>query len=504
MRVIRWIEANCVHPDGPLIGRPLLLEVWQKLLILGLFALDPTTGKRLIRWAYISIPKKQGKTTLIAAIGLYLLIADEEPSPKIACAAASDEQADLLFGSAVMMVTLGPLSAVAQVYEREILVPSRPGAKMFRVAAAAGTNDGKNLSAVLIDELHEWVGKGEQVWDILTNGIGAREQPMIIQITTAGSNKETICGRQYEMAKRILAGTLIDPHYFAYIVEAPEGCDYRDLKVIKAANPNFGVSVQAEFYLDMLGKKTENVYRRYFLNQWTESEEAWLPPGAWGACSVNRVLTIDDLDPDLPLHVAIDAARTHDSTAVMLNQQRGEKLRQVVKNWMNPYPLDDPRHDQWRIDLATIENYLLELFELFPAPAAQMPDSDEMAPGPAYYYDPWRFDRSAEILRGKGLNMIEVPQTDSRMGPACMTYYDLIVGGTIEHGDDPDFALQIGSAVKKDISDRAWRLTKPRGARNKHIDDAIAGSIGAYHAWAIAPVVPSTVSIYETEHLFTF
>jgi phage terminase large subunit-like protein len=140
----------------------------------------------------IGVPKKNGKPELAAALGLFFLLADGEPAPLVVCAAASEEQAYLGFEAAKTMCSLSPyLAAVTERFQKEILVPSIPGAKLKRVAAAAGTNDGQNIPAVICDELHEWTGdKGEKVWTVLTNATGARQQPLVLQITTAGYDLE--------------------------------------------------------------------------------------------------------------------------------------------------------------------------------------------------------------------------------------------------------------------------------------------------------------------------
>ena len=149
--VIRFIERYCVHVDGEWLGTPFLLRSWQKDMIREMFRIRPD-GIRRYRWGTIGLPKKSGKTTLAAALGLYFLLADEEPAAMVPVAAASEDQADLVFGAARRMCQLSPrLSALTECYEREILVPSLPGSRMRRVAANAGLNDGLNISACVID-----------------------------------------------------------------------------------------------------------------------------------------------------------------------------------------------------------------------------------------------------------------------------------------------------------------------------------------------------------------
>lgn len=205
--VIRWIHTHCVYTNGEWIGKPARLLPWEMLWILELFEVDDDDARRY-RWALLGIPKKNGKTELCAWLALYFLIGDGEPSPLVVCAAASDDQADLVYGAAKTCAEMSPtLSEICDCYDKEILVPSIPGAKLIRVAAAAGTNDGKNIHVVICDELHEWSGeKGRRVWTVLTNGTGSRRQPMVLQITTAGYDEETVCYEQYEYGKRVKDG----------------------------------------------------------------------------------------------------------------------------------------------------------------------------------------------------------------------------------------------------------------------------------------------------------
>ena len=477
-RVIKFIESHCVHPDGMWVGQQIKLEPWQRRVILELFEVGDDSVRRH-RWALIGVPKKNGKTTLAACLALYFLLADGEPSPLVVCAAASDEQADLAFGAAKTMVKLSPtLSQLCQTWDKEITVKDSPGARLRRVSAVAGTNDGLNIHAAILDELHEWNGpKGEAVWNVLTNGTGARRQPMVLQITTAGYDLETVCGRQYEYGKRVKSGEVDDPRYYFHWVEGAEACDHRDPAMWEAANPNFGVTVQAPFFEDQLTKKTESVFRRYFLNQWVAAADLWLPYGAWDGCQ-----SALELDRALPVCVGIDVALRNDSTAVVIAQRQqnemGERTVVRAKVWANPYPEGHTLYDSWELNLFEVERYLVELHQQFPAPACEI--DDVVKPGPEFSYDPMFFRRSAQVLEGEGLAMVEYPQHDSRMIAASQSLYQLVVEGKLAHDGDSTLKRHVESAIA-DQKPRGWRLTKPKGARRK-IDAAIACAIAAYRA----------------------
>ena len=494
-RVIRWIEKYAVHSQAEWTGKPFRLLPWQKRLILELFEVGDD-GLRRYRWALIGVPKKSGKTELAAALGLYALIGDDEPSPLVVCAAASEEQADLTFGAAKTMCQLSPaLAQITECYDKEILVPSIPGARLKRVAAAAGTNDGQNIHWVICDELHEWVPpKGDKVWNVLTNATGARRQPMVLQITTAGYDLEgTICGKQYTYGRSLATGERADPRYYFHWVEAPAGCDHRDPAMWQLANPSYGVLVQREFFEDQLTKKTESVFRRYFLDQWVTTEEIWIPYGVWDACQSDL-----ELDLTLPLYVGIDIAKNIDSSALTCVQRQGERFVVRATIWANPYPSGHSLHDSWRMNNHDVMELCRQLYETYRAAACQIERS--IMPGPCFGYDPWRFREEADVLTGQGLAMVEFPQNDSRMVPASQAAYEAIMKTRIAHDGDPILAAHVHHVTAESRA-RGWRMSKPDGSTRK-IDAAIAMAIGLYLAQTQTPPAPRR-SAYEDHDLVT-
>ena len=420
-----------------------MLLPWQRKLIYELFEIRPD-GLRRFRWALWGVPKKNGKTELAAALGLYFLIADGEPSPLIACAASTDEQADLVFGAAKRMCELSPtLSMITERFDKEILVPSIPGAALKRVAAVAGANDGPSWYVVICDELHEWKGaeddtvgrKGRDCWNVLTNGIGARRQPLVLQVTTAGFDPETVCYEQYTHCKAIEKGEIDDDRYHFYWCEPPEGADYRDPKVWEAANPSYGITVQPAFYEDQLFKKTEAVFRRYFLNQWTESDQNWLPEGAWKACEVPGVVIPEHAD----VHLVVDIGLKRDRSAVVtLWNDGGKRIVAKAHIW------DQPPKGQI-FDLSKVEQFIRDQADRFEVLGV--------------VYDKWAFERSAQQLSDEGLVMIEFPMTNERTAPASSNLFEAILRKGVVHDGDPKFAAHVAAGKMKD-TERGQRLVK--------------------------------------------
>ena len=481
--VIDFAESLCRQTEGQHAGRLLTLAPWQKTLLRDLFVLRPD-GRRQYRKALIGMPRKNGKSSLAGVLALYLLLMDGEPGAQVYSCAGDKDQARIVFKAARRMVELEPeLSACLKLYRDAIEHPGS-GSVYRAVSAEAYTKEGLNPSGVIFDELH--VQPNRELWDVMTLGSGTRQQPLVVAITAAGYDKDTICGELYDYGKKVLSREIADDRFFFRWWEpTAANCDYRDRAVWAETNPALGDFLHVEDLEDAL-QKPEAIFRRYRLNQWTSTAEAWLPHGAWDACRAPEL----DLDPRLPLHVGIDVALRNDSTAVVAAQKQGDRTVVRARIWENPYPLDDHRHGDWTLNIFEVEEYLRELSRAFLVPACAI--DDEVKPGPEYAYDPAFFGRSAQVLEGEGLAMVEFPQHDSRMIPACQNLYQLVVEGTLAHDGDPALARHVANAAA-DQRPRGWRLTKKQSKRK--IDAAIATAIAALRAQEPAPETPA--SVYE-------
>lgn len=464
--VIDFIQAYCRHTKGKWRGKPFVLLKWEMLLLYELFEIDPITRLRRYRWAYIEIPKKQGKSELVAALLLYMLIADGEESPEIACGANSDEQADLVFGAAKTMCELDDsLAALTKRFAKEIVLADNPAAKIVRCSAAVGTNDGPSYSTVALDELHEFKGeRGQGLFNVLTNATGAREQPLVFMITTAGYDEETLCGAYHLHAEKIIAGEVVDPTFYAKIYAAdPAVLDVlysADAETvlrehaaafeaaIRQANPSLGHTVQLAFYRDQFRRKPRGVFCRYFLGIWTGVEETWLKPGEWDACEVAPF----EFDPALPIFLGIDASTAKDSTAVVAGQWAGtagpnEVLRVKAHIWSAPInPQTGKPLDGWRIPIGEVEATIREYHERYRLLGAA--------------FDPAFITWTASTLEAEGIAMIAMPQTHTRMVGPTQALYELIIDQRLAHEADPAFARHIRNARAKQVGNGGWRLVK--------------------------------------------
>lgn len=463
--VIDFIETACVFTKDEWRGRPFVLEPWQKRLLYEAFELDPATGLRRYRSMYLEVPKKQGKSELLAALSNYLLVADNTENPEIACGSNSEEQADLVFGAAKAMCELSPtLASLVTCYRKTIILKENPAAKIIRVSAKAKTNDGRNLSAVIEDELHEYDESGEQLHNVLTNGVATRKQPLNLMITTAGYDPDTLCGRMHEHAKKIISGEVVDRTFYAKIYAAPvEDVNLNDVPALeaalRAANPSYGVTVQLPFYLDQRRKGAAN-FKRYYLNIWTGAESQWLPDGAWDECKGAAV----ELLPDVPTFVGVDASTKRDTTAILACQWQDDVLRVKSRVWERPIePATGKPVEGWRLPLGEVRDHLYDLHQTRNVRAVA--------------YDPAFVTWMALSLEDEGVAMIEMPQTNGRMVPPTQALYELIIDRRLLHDGDPTLARHIRNAVAKTVEGGGQRLAK-RGGRPNDAAIALVMAVG--------------------------
>ena len=461
-QVCRWIERNCVLPTGEDIGAPFVLLPWQREFIWDLYSCD-RNGEQVYRWALLGVPKGNGKSPLLAALGLYDLVGDpSEVDPWVVCSATSSKQADIIFGAARAMADMSPTLRDQTIrYTWEIRAKDGPG-KIERVAASKGKLDGKLPSLLLIDELHEWDLAN---WTILTGGAMKRRKSRIVQATTAGYDLDTVCGREYEKGERMRSGELVNPTYLYRWYGAAKGDDYRDPAIWAKANPSYGTLVHQANLEALRENVTESVFRRYRLNQWTESEETWIASEEWAACRVDAF----DLEDDALTVLGWDASTKHDSTGIVQAQPRTceagkTHIRVKATVWERPVHGDGSPVLEWRVPMAEV--------------VAVVRDSHRRFNLDAVAYDPAYISWEADELDAQGVPMVEWPQSPARMIPATQSLYEAIASPCecgarrLEHDGDPTLARHMASVKARPM--RGGGLMLEKRSRGRPIDLAVA------------------------------
>ena len=281
--------AEClVHIEGEWAGEPLELEVWQRDIIRPLFGWKRADGTRRYRTLWLEIPRKNGKSTIAAGIALVLLFVDGEPGAQVFGAASDRDQAKIIFRIARAMVENEPeLDDRSRIRRSEIEYPD--ALSFYRVLSAeAYTKHGLNAHGIVVDEVH--AQKNRDLIDVLHTSTGSRRQPLVVYITTAGFDRDSICYEMHEYGEKVLAGEIEDPTMLVVIFAADPEDDWTDPATWRKANPNYGISIK-EDYLERECAKAraipayENTFKRLHLNIWTEQSTRWLSSELWDSCA---------------------------------------------------------------------------------------------------------------------------------------------------------------------------------------------------------------------------
>jgi phage terminase large subunit-like protein len=284
---IRFIN-RLTHTKGAFGGQTFKLRRWQVRILKKLFK-KRSDGLRQYRTCLLMLPRKNGKTELAAAIALYGLLADGEMGAEVYSAASDRDQAGLVFAVAAQMVRNDPkLDAACYIVESQKKIVHRKSGSFYRaISADAYSKHGFNASMVIYDELH--AAPDRRLYDVLSTSMGARRQPLLLVISTAGYDRHSILWELYAHAKKVQERPAMDPSFLPILYEAPDGADWTKRRVWQQANPALGDFRSLE-EMQILASRAmqipaqENNFRRLYLNQWTEQASRWIPLSAWDAC----------------------------------------------------------------------------------------------------------------------------------------------------------------------------------------------------------------------------
>ncbi|WP_288334597.1 terminase TerL endonuclease subunit [uncultured Cloacibacillus sp.] len=282
---IAFIEKYCKHSKGKLGGKPFLLERWQKALVSAVFGfVHKIDGTRRFRELILMVARKNGKSALGSAIALYMLLADGENGPEIVSAATKREQAKIIWLESKRMVKKSPvLSRRCRCLVGEIDCDANDG--IFKpLSSESGTLDGLNVHCSLIDELHAI--EDCNLYDVIVDGMSAREQPLSIIVTTAGTVRESIFDQKYEEAELIIKGYgdpdgYKDDRILPIIYELDARSEWTNEKCWMKANPGLGTIKELRTLADKVAKAKKNprlvknlVTKDFNIRETTS--EAWL------------------------------------------------------------------------------------------------------------------------------------------------------------------------------------------------------------------------------------
>ena len=499
---IRFIE-NLKHSKGEWAGRNLKLEPWQVFIIGSVFGWYKADGTRRFREAYTEVARKNGKTTILAAVGLYLAFADGEPGAEVYSAATKRDQAKLCWSEARAMAKLNPtLSRVITFTDSRSNMARIDTRSTFEpLGRDADTADGLNPHGAIIDELHQHPNRG--MVDVLRTAVGARRQPLLWSITTAGSNQTSIWWEMRSYATSVLEGVVEDDSTFVYIATLDKGDDWTDEAVYVKGNPNLGISVKLDSLLAerdraMQIPAQQNAFRRLRLNEPTEQSERWIDMGQWDGCA--DLPTIESGDA---LFVGLDLSSKIDlSGAVGLRYADDGYVDVICRFWRPEDSVQDAeKRDSVPYRLWAEQGYL----ELMPGtmldPHAIAEDMLDWLAGyevREIAFDAWNAASAAARLETEGVPIVALPQGERTYSEPCHTLEGLLASGRLRHGNHPVLRWMAGQVQVRHGANDAIKPYKPHGSGLR--DDGIVAMLMALaRAMVAGESSASTLGFWDLE-----
>jgi phage terminase large subunit-like protein len=471
------------------------LEAWQCFLLTVLFGWRKPDGTRRFQTFYLEVARKNAKSTLLAAIGLFMLAADAEAGPEVYSLATTRQQAGIVFGVARQMALREPEFRKmfgVEVNAHSLSVPAEDG-KFQAQSSEDNSLDGLNVSCGIVDELHAHKTRG--VWDVIETATGARQQPLVAAITTAGTNRAGICYEQRSYLCDILNATLhahdglgyrvegkawTDDSYFGAIYTIDDGDEFSDERVWQKANPNLGVSVN----VDDLRRKCRKALARAsatpnfltkHLDVWVNADSAWMDMQAWEKCA-DRAMKPEDF-ADWTAYIGLDLASKVDITSQILLFKKDREYRLFGRHYLPEETIEDSDNSQYRgwadggslieTDGATVDYDVLttDLKEW-----VRISGTERIAFDPGFAWD------FCQRMATDGLPMVEYRATVMNYSEPMKELEDAVLDGRLKHDGNPAMTWMISNVVcHRDAKDNIY----PRKEREENKIDGPVAALAA-------------------------
>ena len=474
---------NCLkHTKGRWRGVPFELLPWQDRIIRDVFGTVKENGYRQYNTVYVEIPKKNGKSELAAGVALYMTCGDGEWGAEVYGCASDRQQASIVFDVAVDMVDQCPAlkKRMKPVMSVKRLV-YKPTNSFYQVLSAeAYTKHGLNVHAVIFDELHAQPNR--ELFDVMTKGSGdARTQPLFFLITTAGTDRNSVCFEQHQKAEDIILGRKIDPSFYPVIYGASDDADWSSEKVWYEANPSLGHTIDIEkvknAYLSAKDNPAEeNIFRQLRLNQWVKQSTRWMQMEKWDDCA----FPVDERELiGRECYGGLDLSSSIDITAfVLVFPPRDDAEKYIIlpyfwipeKNMNLRVRRDHVPYDVWEkqgclmttegnvIHYGFIENFIDDLGKKFYI--------REIA------FDRWGAVQMVQNLEGLGFTVVPFGQGFKDMSPPSKRLMELVLEKKIAHGGHPILRWMMDNIFVR--TDPAGNIKPDKEKSTEKIDGAVA------------------------------
>lgn len=508
MHVIDFARMFLKHTKGPLAGEPVELSPYQEFTFYNIFGWkNTTTGHRRIKTVYDKVARKNGKTAIAAVIGLYCLTFDRDDSPEIYVGATKENQAKVCWEQAYDFVYKSqPLRAIGvENTQREIRFKKNMGKFRF-LGGDSKTQDGLNPALALIDEYH--AHKDDSVREVLESAMGARTNPLIYIITTAGFNMESACKAAEDVYKEILSGIKKDDHTFIMIHDLDPNDDWEDPNNWYKANPNLGVSISLE-YLKAEYTKAKNQpskipnFKTKHLNMWVDAAEVRIPEDIWNLS--NRKIKLKAF-LEFGCAGAIDLSSNTDLSYVGLVSNPDEDgYRHVLPFHFCPKDTIDRRSKEDKVpyrywtnkmmadyidfeDTGLEQDHFWKTTPILTATPGNQIDYNTIREFVAYLndvlkpkwweYDAWAATEMVQNLGERGIEMHPFPQTITHFSFPTKEFERMAFEALFCHAGNPILKWMLGGCVALMDPNENIRYSK------KHSTKRIDGIIGTIMALA--------------------
>lgn len=482
--------AKPIYEDGMVRYAKISLEDWQIFCEFQLFGwVHMETRLRRFRRSYEEVARKNAKSTRAAGRCLYLAFADDEPGAQVYSAATTGEQAREVFDTAREMVLRDSEFRErfgVTVGRHDITCPST--ASSFKILnAEASTQDGLNVHGAAVDEVH--AHKKRDLWDVIESADGARSQPLISAITTAGKDTGGICFELRSYTIKVLEGTHVDETWFGVIYTIDEGDDWKDPKVWRKANPNLGISakldkLEATKTKAMATPSSRGNFLTKHLNVWTNAGSNWMDMEAWHACADPSLRAEDH--PDVQAWAAVDLAEKNDFAAKVKVFKTGDVWNVCTRLYYNESAARESKTAQLQgwIDEGYIEvspGNLTDFDMVTRDLKADRDQHDLQEVG----YDPALSSYWARQCIDDGLPMVEITQRSLFFTQPLQEIEALVLAGKLKHDGNPVMSWMVGNLVV--LTSKYNELKSPtKNRKEDKIDGAIAMLMALGRAMALA------------------
>ena len=484
-------------------GRLIELEDWQCFILTTVFGwVHHETRLRRFREGYVEVPRKNAKSTLSSGLALYMLSADGEQGAEVYSAATTRDQARIVFDDSKAMADRVPdlRTYLGVVVLQHSITVAATSSKYTPLAAEGSTLDGLNVHFAVIDELH--AHKTRAVYDVIDTARGAREQSLLWNITTAGTDRSGICYERRTHATKVLDGVITDPALFGIIYTIDDTDDPFQPSSWAKANPNWGKSVLED---DMVAaaRKAEAMpsslanFLTKRLNVWVNGESAWMDMRAWERCA-QPGLILDDVPEGTPVWMGLDLAQKRDFAALVAVFQQDGKWHVCTRLYLNELAVQESGNAHlsgWaRQGYVQVTDGDITDFEVVAEDMraiCRKCDVQEIA------FDPALSMYFATKLIEEGLPLVEITQRALFFTPPLIQVENLVHERKLVHDANPVMNWMVSNLVVKVSKFNELRAPTKERPENK-IDGPIAMLMALGRAMANADPEPSSQAFWAS------